>query len=145
MSSTRMSVPSWMALHTRYIPMLARMVVISKVPSSWMTFSKEAMTSSGVMYTSVWSLPIYSAAWRAYFRSMASARMPMAKVRMGALLFRAAMAHTREESSPPESRKPTLASATSRFSTPATSLSWIFRQAVSRSSRQTCSTAAMSR
>ena len=41
------------------------------------------------MMTSVWSLPMYSAACLAYFRSMASSRIPMAKVRIGRLaLFR---------------------------------------------------------
>ena len=48
-----MSVCSWMALQTKYIPMLARMVVMSYVPSSSMTVSSEEMTSSGVMYTSL--------------------------------------------------------------------------------------------
>ena len=99
------------------------MVVISKLPSSHTTGRSAAITSSGVIYTSVCSLPIHSAACRAYFRSMASLRMPMAKVRMGVLLFRAAMAQTSEESRPPESKNPILASDTSRFSTPATSLS----------------------
>lgn len=44
---------------------------------------------------------MYSATSLAYFKSMASPLMPMAKVRIGVLLRRAAMAHTKEESSPP--------------------------------------------
>ena len=39
-------------------PMLARMVVISMVPSILMTKSRESSTCSLVMMTSVWSLPI---------------------------------------------------------------------------------------
>ena len=52
---------------------------------------------------------------------MASTSMPMAKVLMGLSSILWAMAHTSEESSPPESRKPTGASASSRFSTPSIS------------------------
>ena len=85
------------------------------------------MTSSRVMMTSWCSLPRYSAVCRAYFRSMASVSIPMAKVRMGRPSLRAAMAQTREESSPPERRNPTGASASSRFSTPAISFSRMFR------------------
>ena len=88
---------------------------------------------------------MYSATSLAYFKSMASPLMPMAKVRIGVLLRRAAMAHTKEESSPPDSRKPTLASATSRFSTPAISFSRMFQHTVSRSSRQIRSTWVISR
>ena len=58
---------------------------------------------------------------RAYFRSMASMSMPMAKVRMGLSRIFWAMAHTSEESSPPESKNPTGASASRRFSTPSIS------------------------
>ena len=47
-------------------------------------------------------------------------------------------------SSAPESKKPTLASATRRFSTPATNFSRILVHAVSRSSWQTVSTSAIS-
>ena len=60
--------------------------------------------------------------------------MPMAKVRISFPSTRALMAQTRLESSPPESRNPKGASASSRLSTPAMSLSRIFLQAVSRSS-----------
>ena len=60
--------------------------------------------------------------------------MPIAKVRIGFLLCLAAMAQTREESSPPESRKPSGASASSRFSTAEISFSRIFFVTVSRSS-----------
>ena len=63
----------------------------------------------------------------------------------GSRFFLAAMAHTSDESSPPERRNPTFASATSRFSTPSISFSRMFRQAVSISSRQTFLTEATSR
>ena len=82
---------------------------------------------------------------RAYFRSMASLHMPMANVRMGFLSSFAEMAHTRLLSRPPESRKPSGASASSRFSTPAMSFSRMWVQTVSRSSSQTASTCVMSR
>ena len=124
--------------------MLARIVVMSYVASSVTTSSSAAKTSSFVMMTSVCSLPMYSATSWAYFRSMASYFMPTANVRIGALSFFCAMAHTRDESSPPERRKPSFASDTRRFSTPATSLSCILAQTVSRSSRHTLSTCAMS-
>ena len=75
-----------------------------------------------------------SAASRAYFRSMASVSMPMAKVRIFFPSTTEEMAHTREESSPPESRKPRGASASSRLSTAAISLLRMLRQTVSRSS-----------
>ena len=125
--------------------MLARMVVISYVPSSATTSGSAWMTSSGVMMTSVWSACRYSATSRAYFRSMASLHMPMANVRMGFLSSFAEMAHTRLLSRPPESRKPSGASASSRFSTPAMSFSRMWVQTVSRSSSQTASTCVMSR
>ena len=67
-----------------------------------------------------------------------------AKVLIGVLLFLAAIAHTRDESSPPESKKPTFASAARRFSTPATSFLRICAHAVSRSSWQTASALAIS-
>ena len=76
---------------------------------------------------------------------MASSLIPMANVRMGLSEQRWATAHTSEESSPPLRRKPTFASATSRFLIPATSFSWIWPHTVSRSSWQTCFTAVMSR
>ena len=122
-----MSVLSWMALQTRYMPTLARMVVMSQVASACTTWGRASSTCSFVMMTSVWSAPMKSATSRAYFKSMASPSMPMAKVRMGFCRFLAAMAHTRLESSPPESRKPRGASASSRFSTPATSFSRMLR------------------
>ena len=131
-----MSVRSRMALQHRYIPMLARTVVMSQVPRAAATSGRARITSSRLMITSVWSAPMKSAACRAYFRSMASVSMPMAKVRMGCFSSRAAMAHTRLESSPPERRKPRGASASSRLSTAAMSLSRMFRQTVSRSSGQ---------
>jgi hypothetical protein len=46
---------------------------------------------------------------------MASVSMPMAKVRIGLVSSFVAMAQTSEESSPPESRKPTGASASRRL------------------------------
>ena len=55
----------------------------------------------------------------------------------GGMQQRAAIAQTSEESSPPESRKPTFASATRRLWTPATSFLWMFLHTVSRSSSQT--------
>ena len=65
------------------MPMDARMVVISQVPSSPTTVGSASSTSFSVMITSVCSLPMYSAAFRAYFRSIASTSIPMAKVRIG--------------------------------------------------------------
>ena len=103
------------------MPMDARMVVISQVPSSPTTVGSASSTSFSVMITSVCSLPMYSAAFRAYFRSIASTSIPMAKVRIGWSSIRCAMAQTREESRPPESRNPSGASASSRFSTPSIS------------------------
>ena len=129
-----MSVVSRMALQHRYMPTLARMVVMSQVPRAATTLGRAAITSSRVMITSVWSAPMNCAAFRAYFRSMASVSMPIAKVRIGFPSSRAAMAHTRLESSPPERRKPRGASASSRLSTAAISLSWMFWQTVSMSS-----------
>ena len=64
---------------------------------------------------------------------MASTSMPMANVRMGLFSSRRAMAHTSEESSPPESRKPMGASASRRFRTPAMSFSRSRAQAPSSS------------
>ena len=52
-------------------------------------------TSSFVIVTSVCSLLRYSAASRAYFKSIGSVSMPMAKVRIGFSLFLAAIAQTR--------------------------------------------------
>ena len=75
---------------------------------------------------------------------MASVSIPMAKVRMGLPSFLAAMEHTSEESSPPESRKPTGASASSRFSTPAISFSRMFCRMVGISSCMGAGTSAMS-
>ena len=120
-----------MYLHTRYIPTLARTVVMSKVPSAATTSSREERTVSLSMTTSVCSLPMYSATRFAYLRSIASVLIPIAKVRMGLPRIRADTAHTRLLSSPPESRKPIGASASSRFSMPATSFSLI--EAVTRS------------
>ncbi len=51
-----------------------------------------------LMMTSVWSAADVVRHLLAYFRSMASSLMPMAKVRMGLPSFLAAMAHTRLES-----------------------------------------------
>ena len=124
--STRTSVRSWIALQQRYMPMLARIVVMSQVPSSAITSSSAASTSSRVMYTSVCSAPMKSATMRAYLRSIASVSMPMAKVRIGWFSSRAEIAQTKLLSSPPESRKPSGASASSRLSTPRISFSRIF-------------------
>ena len=128
-----MSVVSRMALQHRYMPTLARMVVMSQVPRAATTLGRAAITSSRVMITSVWSAPMNCAAFRAYFRSMASVSMPIAKVRIGFPSSRAAMAHTSELSRPPLSRNPSGASASSRFSTPAVSRSCSPRQTVSSS------------
>ena len=57
-SSTRTSVCSWIHLHTRYMPMLARMVVMSQVPRSSTTVGRASSTSFSLMMTSVWSEPI---------------------------------------------------------------------------------------
>ena len=46
-SSTRTSVRSWMALQHRYIPMLARMVVMSQVPRAAMTMGSAVRTPPG--------------------------------------------------------------------------------------------------
>ena len=77
---------------------------------------------------------MYSAVSFAYLRSMASLSIPMAKVFIGVDEYFWAMAQTREESRPPESRNPTFASETSLFSTPAISFCRIFEHAVSLSS-----------
>ena len=76
---------------------------------------------------------------------MASMSMPMAKVLIFSPLSLAAMEHTSEESRPPESRKPTLASATSLFLTPSVSLSFMPRQISSRSPPTSSSAAVISR
>ena len=112
--------------------MLARMVVMSQVPRAAMTSSRESSTCWRVMYTSVCSAPMKSAAVRAYLRSMASTSMPMAKVRTCLPKILAEMAQTRLESSPPESRKPRGASASRRLSTPRISFSRIPAQISSR-------------
>lgn len=53
-----MSVVSRMALQHRYMPTLARMVVMSQVPRAATTLGRAAITSSRVMITSVWSAPM---------------------------------------------------------------------------------------
>ena len=53
-----MSVCSWMYLQTRYMPMEARMVVMSQVPSSSTTVGSASSTSFSLMMTSVWSEPM---------------------------------------------------------------------------------------
>jgi hypothetical protein len=60
--------------------------------------------------------------------------MPIANVLIDLFISFAATEQTRELSRPPLRRKPTFASASRRFSIPDTSLSWIFRQIISRSS-----------
>jgi len=57
--------------------------------------------------------------------------MPMAKVFIGFFRSRADTAQTSDESSPPLSRNPTGASASSRFSIPAISLFFMLRHTVS--------------
>ena len=64
-----------------------------------------------------------SATCFAYFKSIASVFIPMANVSIGFLRIFAETAQTSEESSPPERRKPSGASASRRFSMPRTSLS----------------------
>ena len=71
--------------------------------------------------------------------------MPMAKVRIGFLLFLAAIEQTNELSKPPESRNPSGASASRRFSTAAIKRSRIPRSSVSPVSGQRQSKAAGSR
>ena len=118
--------------------MLALTVVISKVPSAAITVSSASRTSSLVMTTSVWSAPIAAAAVLAYLRSIASISIPIAYVLIffGAMR-RAAIAHTSEESSPPERRKPTGESESRRLSTAFTRSSLILALAVPTSSWQT--------
>ena len=99
-----------------------------------MTSSRVSSTSCRDIMTSVCSAPMKSATSRAYFRSMGSKSMPMAKVRIFFPRSLAEMAHTRLESRPPERRKPRGASASSRFSTAAMSFSRMFLHTVSRSS-----------
>ena len=60
-----MSVVSRMALQHRYMPTLARMVVMSQVPRAATTLGRAAITSSRVMITSVWSAPMNCAAFQA--------------------------------------------------------------------------------
>ena len=71
--------------------------------------------------------------------------MPIAKVLIASFLFLAAIAQTKEESSPPESKKPTFASATRRFSTPETNFLRIFLHTFSKSSSQTFAAVEISR
>ena len=66
--------------------------------------------------------------------------MPMAKVRMGLPRCLAAMAQTRLESSPPESRNPIGASASSRLTTAAVNFSRMLRLISSGGSSMTRST-----
>ena len=68
---------------------------------------------------------------------MASSLIPIAKVLIGSFDSFAAMEQTRDESSPPERRNPTLASDTRRFETPSMSFSLMFLQTVSMSSFMT--------
>ena len=62
----------------------------------------------------------------AYFKSIASVSIPIAKVLIGFFKISAAIAHTRLESRPPDNKNPSGASASRRFFTPSVSLSWMF-------------------
>ncbi len=77
------SVFSLMYLHKRYIPTLALTVVISQVSSCLTTASREPKTSSLVIITSVCSVPKKSATSLAYFKSIGSFTIPIAKVLIG--------------------------------------------------------------
>ena len=136
-----MSVVSCIALHIRYIPILALTVVISKVPSILMTSSRDPMISSFVMMTSWCSLPIYSATSFAYFRSIASSLIPMAKVLIGfpGISF-CATAQTSELSRPPLNRNPIGASESRRFAMPLISFCFIVLHITSTGSSHTVST-----
>ena len=69
-----------------------------------MTSLKEPNTSSLVIITSVWSVPKKSATSFAYFKSIGSVSIPIANVLIGVSVIRWPIAHTNDESKPPDNK-----------------------------------------